>query len=85
VDEVPLKILTCHTEGCGNSGYAIPLQTDATDCFCGVCQQRITDVVTVETVADLVAMDIEPPAVREESLAVTDAAALDSQTVEETP
>jgi hypothetical protein len=85
VTEVPLKILTCHTEGCGNGGFAIPLHTDAEDCFCGVCGERITDVIVVTSIADLAEYEVEPPVVREVTLAVTDEAALSQPVIEETP
>lgn len=82
-DEVPLKVLTCHTEGCGNAGFAIPLQTDADYCVCGVCAQQITDVVTVASVADLAAYEVEPPVVRDATLPVTDEAGLEQPAAEE--
>lgn len=49
-------IVTCHTPGCPNEGAAITLQFDPLDdgtpvvpdaYVCGVCGERITDVVPV--------------------------------------
>lgn len=39
--------VTCHTEGCGNAGHAIPLEVDddVEGAVCGVCGQTIDDVV----------------------------------------
>lgn len=85
MDEVPLKILTCHTEGCGNAGFSIPLQTDAETYTCGVCSLPILDAVTVTSLAQLVEFEVEPPLVREDTLAVTDTAALSQPVIEETP
>ena len=39
--------VTCHTEGCGNEGITITMETEATVFYCGVCGNEITDVVAV--------------------------------------
>lgn len=50
----PDGLATCHTEGCDNAGYPIPVilqrlpdgSVDPDAYYeCGVCWQRITDVV----------------------------------------
>lgn len=46
---------TCHTEGCGNAGHAIPMTVTADPeplALCGVCGQQITDIQPVEEVTE---------------------------------
>lgn len=60
-------VVTCHTEGCPNAGYAIPLlvpdgsdpEVPAPDEYqCGVCGEPITDVTAV---ADISSVPIPQP------------------------
>lgn len=49
-----MSVVTCHTEGCGNSGIPIEIELTTRDeqgrvsqvsaVFCGACSQPITDI-----------------------------------------
>ena len=50
-----MSLVTCHTEGCGNAGHAIPVSLEQTDpdtlevsrttqVVCGVCGVEIVDI-----------------------------------------
>lgn len=45
--DLPIKTVTCRTEGCESEGYPLTLPC-ADFVVCGACSQTITDVVAVD-------------------------------------